>query len=106
MRIATRLQLAAYGLLFSLGAVHAQSYRSKDIRVVVGLPAGSGGDVIARYYAGKLAELSGQPVIVENKPGMILSLGADAVAKAAPDGYTILITSITSSHAANLFLFN
>ncbi|OGA26805.1 MAG: hypothetical protein A3I01_04235 [Betaproteobacteria bacterium RIFCSPLOWO2_02_FULL_65_24] len=105
MRIATRLQLAAYGLLFALGAVHAQSYPSKDIRVVVGLPAGSGGDVIARYYAGKLAELSGQPVIVENKPGMILSLGADAVAKAAPDGYTILITSITSSHAANLFLF-
>jgi tripartite-type tricarboxylate transporter receptor subunit TctC len=73
--------------------------------VVVGLPAGSGGDVVARYYADKLAQLSGKPVIVENKPGMILSIGADAVAKAPPDGYTILITSVTSSHAANLFMF-
>ena len=44
-------------------------------------------------------------MIVENKPGMILSIGADAVAKAPPDGYTILITSVTSSHAANLFNF-
>jgi len=107
MRIVTKLQLSALGVLFALvgATAQAQSYPSKDMRVVVGLPAGSGGDVIARYYAGKLAEVSGQPVIVENKPGMILSLGADAVAKAPPDGYTILITSITSSHAANLFLF-
>src|ERR671926_399508 len=44
-------------------------------------------------------------LIAENKPGMILSIGADAVAKAPPDGYTILITSVTSSHAANLFNF-
>ena len=44
-------------------------------------------------------------MIVENKPGMILSIGADAVAKASPDGYTILITSVTSSHAANLYNF-
>ena len=73
--------------------------------MVVGLPAGSGGDIVARYYADKLSQLSGKPVIVENKPGMILSLGADAVAKAPPDGYTILITSVTSSHAANLFNF-
>ena len=75
------------------------------MRVVVGLPAGSGGDVVARYYADKLSQLAGKPVIVENKPGMILSIGADAVAKAPPDGYTILITSVTSSHAANLYNF-
>ncbi len=56
-------------------------------------------------YADKLSQLAGKPVIVENKPGMILSIGADAVAKAPPDGYTILITSVTSSHAANLFNF-
>ena len=73
--------------------------------MVVGLPAGSGGDIVARYYADKLAKISGRAVIVENKPGMILSIGADAVAKAPPDGYTILITSVTSSHAANLFNF-
>src|SRR5262249_31336072 len=58
-----------------------------------------------RFYADKLSELAGKPVIVENKPGMILSTGADAVAKAPPDGYTVLITSATSSHAANLFMF-
>jgi tripartite-type tricarboxylate transporter receptor subunit TctC len=75
------------------------------MRVVVGLPAGSGGDVIARFFADQLSKISGKPVIVENKPGMILSAGADAVAKSPPDGYTILITSVTSSHAANLFNF-
>ena len=87
------------------GSAQAQNYPAREIRVVVGLPAGSGGDIVARYYADKLSQLSGKPVIVENKAGMILSLGADAVAKAPPDGYTILITSVTSSHAANLFNF-
>jgi len=86
-------------------APQAQTYPTRDIRVVVGLPAGSGGDVVARFYADQLSKLAGKPVIVENKPGMILSIGADAVAKAPPDGYTILITSVTSSHAANLFNF-
>jgi tripartite-type tricarboxylate transporter receptor subunit TctC len=92
--------------LFATGvSAQAQTYPTREIRMVVGLPAGSGGDVVARYYADKLSQLAGKPVIVENKPGMILSLGADAVAKAPPDGYTILITSVTSSHAANLFNF-
>jgi tripartite-type tricarboxylate transporter receptor subunit TctC len=87
-------------------AAHAQqSYPAREIRLVVGLPAGSGGDVNARYYADKLSHLAGKPVIVENRPGMILSIGADAVAKAPPDGYTVLITSVTSSHAANVFNF-
>lgn len=92
-------------LLAASFSAQAQNYPTRDIHVVVGLPAGSGGDVVARFYADKLNRLSGKPVIVENRPGMILSLGADAVAKAPPDGYTILITSVTSSHAANLFNF-
>ncbi len=83
----------------------AQTYPTREIRVIVGLPAGSGGDVVARYYADKLSQLAGKPVIVENKPGMIMSIGADAVAKAPPDGHTILITSVTSSHAANVYNF-
>ena len=86
-------------------SAQAQTYPTREIRMVVGLPAGSGGDVVARYYADKLSQLAGKPVIVENRPGMILSLGADAVAKAPPDGYTVLITSVTSSHAANVFNF-
>jgi len=96
--------IAAIVWAFALPA-HAQSYPTREIRLVVGLPAGSGGDVIARFYADKLSRLAGKPVIVENRPGMILSIGADTVAKAKPDGYTVLITSITSSHAANLFNF-
>jgi tripartite-type tricarboxylate transporter receptor subunit TctC len=97
--------IIAASLLSAGVSAQAQLYPTREIRVVVGLPAGSGGDVVARYYADKLSQLSGKPVIVENKPGMILSLGADAVAKAPPDGYTVLITSVTSSHAANVFNF-
>jgi tripartite-type tricarboxylate transporter receptor subunit TctC len=95
----------AAALLSACLPSHAQTYPTREMRVVVGLPAGSGGDIVARYYADKLSQLSGKPVIVENRPGMILSIGADTVAKAPPDGYTILITSVTSSHAANVFNF-
>ena len=95
----------AAALIGACDLANAQTYPTRDLKVVVGLPAGSGGDVIVRYYADKLSRVSGRAVIVENKPGMILSIGADAVAKAQPDGYTILITSVTSSHAANLFMF-
>jgi tripartite-type tricarboxylate transporter receptor subunit TctC len=92
-------------LLSACLSARAQTYPAREMRVVVGLPAGSGGDIVARYYADKLAQISGKPVIVENRPGMILSIGADTVAKAPPDGYTILITSVSSSHAANVFNF-
>lgn len=108
MRFNMKLMLACSIAVAVLGAfisAQAQTYPAREMRVVVGLPAGSGGDIVARFYADKLSQLSGKPVIVENKPGMILSIGADAVAKSPPDGYTILITSITSSHAANLFNF-
>jgi tripartite-type tricarboxylate transporter receptor subunit TctC len=104
MRLAIAPVLAA-ALLSDGVCAQAQTYPAREMRVVVGLPAGSGGDVVARYYADKLSQLSGKPVIVENKAGMILSIGADAVAKAPPDGYTILITSVTSSHAANVYNF-
>ncbi len=97
--------IVAAALLAASPFATAQTYPSRDIKVVIGLPAGSGGDIVVRYYADKLAKISGRAVVVENKPGMILSICADAVAKAPPDGYTILITSVTSSHAANLFNF-
>src|SRR5258705_6150067 len=109
MRQGTALRLGFAGRIAAAlamgGAAPAQTSPAREIRVIVGLPAGSGGDVVARYYADKLSRLAGKPVIVENKPGMILSLGADAVAKAPPDGHTILVTSVTSSHAANVFNF-
>src|SRR4051794_38542859 len=103
-----KLKIAGWIAAALLGAcvsAHAQTYPTREMRVIVGLPAGSGGDIVARFYADQLSKLAGKPVIVENRPGMILSLGADAVAKAPPDGYTILITSVTSSHAANVYNF-
>ncbi len=100
-----RAGLIASLLLAACSLAHAQSYPVREIHVVVGLPAGSGGDVVARFYADQLSRISGKTVIVENKPGMILSIGADYVAKSKPDGATVLITSVTSSHAANLYNF-
>ena len=86
-------------------AARAQDYPAREIRSVCNFAPGSGADIIVRYYSDKLAKLAGKPVIVENKPGMISSAGADAVAKSPPDGYTILINPVTSSHAANVFNF-
>ncbi|HUI95358.1 MAG TPA: tripartite tricarboxylate transporter substrate binding protein [Xanthobacteraceae bacterium] len=105
MRLVGAIAAIAAAFFAFCAAAHAQAYPTRVIRVVVGYPAGSGGDVIARFYADQLSKICGQPVIVEDKPGMISSAAADAVAKSPPDGYTILITSVSSSHAANLFNF-
>src|SRR3569833_450928 len=105
MKFSIAVMFALVALLGASTSSQAQTYPTREIRVVVGLPAGSGGDVAARFYADQLSKLAGKPVIVENRPGMILSIGAAAVATAPPDGYTILLTSVTSSHAANLYNF-
>ena len=77
----------------------------RELKLFVGFPPGSGADTNVRYVAAKLAVISGHPVIVENRPGMLSSLAADAVAKAAPNGYTILLTGVSSSHGANTVLY-
>jgi tripartite-type tricarboxylate transporter receptor subunit TctC len=69
---------------------HAQDYPNRTIRVIVPFAAGGAVDVTARLLGAKLTERIGQPVVIENKPGAGGTLGADAVAKAPPDGYTIL----------------
>ena len=81
------------------GAVGAQAYPSKPIKAVVPFAAGSATDQIARAFAAKMGEILEQPVVVENKAGVNGMLGADAVAKSAPDGYTILIGT-NSTNAA------
>src|SRR6201996_5138708 len=82
-------------LLFAASAALAQDdpakYPTRPIHVVVGFAAGGGNDVIARIYGQKLSEDLGQPVIVENKPGAGAIIATEYVAKAAPDGYTLLI---------------
>src|SRR5476651_1811548 len=73
------------------GPAVAQQYPSKPIRLVVGYSAGGGNDLIARIVAARLQSKLNQPVIVENKPGAQSIVAAEFVAKAAPDGYTLLI---------------
>ena len=106
MMLGKRCLLAVPFLFFAASGI-AQTWPApgRELKIIVGYPAGSGADTGVRYVSAKLAEVSGHPVIVENRAGMISSLGADAVAKAKPDGYTILLASVTSSHAANLVLF-
>ena len=87
-----RLGLAFAALLVVLATSpsHAQNYPNRPLRLIVPFAAGGAVDVLARLLGAKLSDQIGQPVIVENRPGAGGTLAADAVAKSAPDGYTIL----------------
>jgi tripartite-type tricarboxylate transporter receptor subunit TctC len=85
------------------GTAFAQSYPNQTIRLVVPYTPGTGMDMIARTVGPKLSERLGQPVIVDNKPGASGNIGADAVAKSAPDGYTLMVTANTMLIASNLY---
>ena len=86
-----RLLLALCAALAFCGPAVAQQYPSKPIRLIVGYSPGGGNDLIARIVATRLQTKLNQPVIVENKPGAQSIVAAELVAKAAPDGYTLLI---------------
>jgi len=85
-------------------AVWAQAYPSKPIRLVAPSTPGDAPDVIARLIADKLSPVLGQPVVVENKPGAGGVVGSDAVAKAAPDGYTLIMGN-AGSHGINAAVY-
>jgi tripartite-type tricarboxylate transporter receptor subunit TctC len=90
MRIAFKLMMA--GAIIALaGSVQAQSYPNRPIRVIVPQPPGGGFDLVARTLAEPLSRVMGNPVVVENRPGGGTIVGTEAVAKAEPDGYTILL---------------
>ena len=98
---------AALAFLFALAPANAQDardYPNRAIRIVVPFPAGGPSDVMARIIAQKMSEDWSQPVIVENRPGGNTIVGAQAVAKAAPDGYTLLM-AIDSTLVMNQFLY-
>jgi tripartite-type tricarboxylate transporter receptor subunit TctC len=91
--------LALAALFIAATPVLAQSYPNKPIKAIVPFAAGSATDQIGRAFATKMSEILGQNIVVENKAGVNGMLGADAVAKSAPDGYTILIGT-NSTNAA------
>jgi tripartite-type tricarboxylate transporter receptor subunit TctC len=91
------------GILFS-GGIFAQGYPVKPVKLVVPFPAGSATDQVARLAGQQLQEALKQPFVVENKPGAQGAIAAEFVAKSAPDGYTLLVTTNTPQ-AANVSLF-
>jgi tripartite-type tricarboxylate transporter receptor subunit TctC len=86
-------------------ALHAQEFPAKPVRLLVGFPPGGTLDIVGRLLAQKLGEVWKQPVIVENRPGASGNIAVDAIAKSAPDGYTIGIVAtpvVTSPHLQKL----
>jgi tripartite-type tricarboxylate transporter receptor subunit TctC len=98
------IAVAALGIAMAVQAAQAQDYPNQPVKIVVPYAAGGGTDAMARYFAKGLEQRLGQPFVIENRGGSGTTLGATAVARAAPDGYTILIgTSSTYAIAVSLY---
>src|SRR5262245_1593186 len=98
--------LVAAALALCAGAAMAEqvsSYPSRAIHMIVPFPAGGPSDIVARVIGAKMSEDWGQPVIIENRPGANTIIGAQAAAKAAPDGYTLFM-AIDSTLVMNQYL--
>jgi tripartite-type tricarboxylate transporter receptor subunit TctC len=97
-RLCSRIAALAVGALVAASAA-AQDYPAKPIRIIVPFAAGGPADIYARFIGQRLSEALGQPVVIEDRPGAGSVIGTDAVAKSAPDGYTLLMMSNT--HTVN-----
>jgi tripartite-type tricarboxylate transporter receptor subunit TctC len=96
------LMLVALGTIVGAPSVNAQNYPTRPIRWIVPVPAGSTTDIVSRIVGQKINESWGQQVIVDNRPGGAFVIGSDAVAKAAPDGYTV--GTLLTPHIVNPFV--
>ncbi len=94
----------AMACLFALPASAQDNYPSKPIRMIVSFAVGGPTDIVARVMGARMGEILGQQVIIDNRPGAGGNLGADMVAKAPPDGYTLLMATV-STHAINPLLY-
>jgi tripartite-type tricarboxylate transporter receptor subunit TctC len=102
LRVGSRLLGAALLALGAAGA-NAQQFPTKPVTLVVPFPPGGTTDVLARTLSQKLNELWGQPVVVDNRPGAGATIGAGIVAKAAPDGHTILMGAVHHTIATSVY---
>jgi tripartite-type tricarboxylate transporter receptor subunit TctC len=98
-----KFTLLALPMLMAAPAVWAQAYPTKPVRIVVPYPPGGGADILARIIGQQLTERLGQPFIVDNKAGAGGSIGSEQIARATPDGSTLLMAS--PSHAINVSLY-
>jgi tripartite-type tricarboxylate transporter receptor subunit TctC len=106
-RTITGLAAAALAACAALASTTATAaYPEKPISLIVPFPAGSGTDAVGRIFAEEISKQLGQPVVVENKPGANATIAASYVAKAAPDGYTLFVTTNTSHSAAPWLMKN
>lgn len=96
--------LLAAALAFCAAQAGAQTWPTRPISMIIPFPPGGVSDVLGRFWAAKLSNALGQPVVAENKPGAGTTIAAAIVAKSAPDGYTIFFTDVTT-HAINATLY-
>src|SRR5690606_17842448 len=89
------VMISGLSLLAVSGLAFAQTYPNRPIRFIVPFPPGGGNDIVGRIVAQKLAEGLGQTVVVDNRGGAGGTIGTDMMAKAPPDGYTMLINNIS-----------
>jgi tripartite-type tricarboxylate transporter receptor subunit TctC len=97
--------IAGAGLLAGTIPAVSQEYPNREIKTICPFAPGTGADIVVRYYAQKISELAGKPVVTDNKPGAQGLLGTEAALRAKPDGYTISINPASSTLAASVHLF-
>ena len=97
------LAAAATALPAALRIASAQTYPARPVRLIVGFPAGGAADITARLIGQWLSESLGQQFVVENRPGAGTNIGTEAVVRAAPDGYTLLLVSVANTVNATLY---